>query len=511
MSDGWRSAQPAGWKALQKVAVVAVSIAVVVACLFFAWVGFTESDDLMYANAAAAWVQQPPFLAENHWGLRHCLVLPMAALFWLFGQSETTLLLPTLMYAAGFLALLAYITWRLHGWFASAVVVAIAGTVPVIATGASFVSTDLPEAFFVVASLWAFYRGLRSPGPAMMLWSGILAGFALITRETSVALIGLYVVLYALNYGDNRSGYRWLALGTAVIVGLDWVYLTSLSGDPLYRLHIALRGVHGDGPQMENVVSKTGGLDHFGTLDVARWLRPLVAVFANQNFGLLPWLAVPATVWLVLRGSERAGPGVALIGGLALTWFVVIGYLLMHWLWVIPRYYVVCVVLAVPLAIVAADAVSVRRTRLAFALLALVAGSGVLLNLGATTDQMAGERALVAFARGTTEPIRTDPATERGARWLLDRHGIGDRVSVGLPEHESLYFFNNRPRRRLPVDWPVPEPPAGWIRVETFDVPSKWTRFLVTGFGLSWFLPAGLLMKLDPAPHVIGVYRAPAA
>lgn len=510
MFSTFMTAQLPRWRPLQAALVISISLALAVASVCLTWVGFIESDDLFYAGAAIGWVQNSLFLGESHWALRHSIVLPMAALFRLFGQSETTLVLPSLIYEASLLALLGYMAWRLHGWLASAIAVTIAGTIPVIATGASLVSTDVPEAFFVIASFWAFCRGMQPPRPAMLLWSGVLAGVALITRETSVALIGLYAVLFVFGHGGSRRAYLWLGLGAAIVVGLDWLYLTSLSGDPLYRLHIAIKGVHGDGPQMESVVSKVGGLDHFGSLDVVRWLKPVVATFMNQNFGLFLWLAVPATVWLVVRGPVSARSEAALIGALALAWFVVIGYLLTHWLWVIPRYYLVCTVLVVPLAIVIAHAASVGRTRIALAAVALVAGSNMALNLGATTDLMAGERALATFAQSTTETIRTDPATERGARWLLDQHGVGNRVSVGEPKPGSLYFYNSRPRRSLSADWPVRVPPPGWICIRTFEVPAKWTHFLVTTFSLAHILPAGLATKLDPPPHLIGVYRAPA-
>lgn len=504
------SEQNSRWNRIIRAIIILIPILFSVTSVYLTWVGFIESDDLFYASAAMGWVQKFPLLGDNHWALRHCIVLPMAALFWLFGQSETTLVLPSLLYEASLLALLGFMAWRLGGRLASAVAVTIAGSVPVIATSASFVSTDVPEAFFVIASLWAFWRGMQSLRPAMLLWSGLLAGVALITRETSIALIGLYGVKFVFGHGGSRRAYLWLGLGAATVVGLDWLYLAALSGDPLYRLHITLKGAHGDGPQMASVVSKAGDLDRFGSIDVARWLKPVAATFVNQNFGLLLWAAVPATVWLVVRGPERARSGVALIGALALAWFVVIGYLLMPWLWVIPRYFAVCTVLAVPLAITIAHAASVGRPRIALAVVALVAGSSMALNTGATTDQMAGERALAAFAQGTTETIWTDPATAQGARWLLEQHGAGSRVAVGRPEPGSLYFFNSHPRRPMPANWPVRIPPPGWICVKTFATPAKWTRFLVTTFRLGYVLPPNLLMKLDPPPHVISVYRVPA-
>lgn len=130
---------------LPEALIVTVALSLALGSIYLVWVGFNESDDVFYAEAAMGWVQHAPFLGRTHWALRHCIVLPMALLFWTFGESETTLVLPSLIYEISLLALFAYMAWRLHGWLASAIVIIIAGTLPLIATGASLVSTDVPR------------------------------------------------------------------------------------------------------------------------------------------------------------------------------------------------------------------------------------------------------------------------------------------------------------------------------------------------------------------------------
>jgi phosphatidylglycerophosphate synthase len=55
---------------------------VVVIAVFSAWLGWTgyiESDDQYYASAAVGWMTKFPYIATGHWGLRHTIVLPIAA------------------------------------------------------------------------------------------------------------------------------------------------------------------------------------------------------------------------------------------------------------------------------------------------------------------------------------------------------------------------------------------------------------------------------------------------
>lgn len=474
------------------------------------WVGYIQSDDMFYADAARGWGWHAPYLGETHWGLRHLIVLPMALAFRLVGESEAALLVPTLAYAAGLLGLVFVVARRIGGTAAGAVAVAVAGGVPVLATGASLVSTDVPEAFCVLASLWAFHLGETRRRAWLLVLAGALAGGACITRETSLALLVLYGLLFLAGYGGRRLAYLWIGAGFAAVIVADWAYLYAVSGDPLYRQHISLQGVAHDGPQQEARYAAAPGMDRFGALAVPRWVKPLVVLFANQNFGLFFWLAVPATAWLALRAP--AGPvrrAARLFGGLGLVWVVVQGWALMPWLWVIPRYYAAAAsVLAVPLGVALARGLAGPRRLWAAAALALLLASDAALAMG-VGEAFHGERALAGFMRGTTEQVWTDPSTAAGAIWLLERDGTAPRLHVGPPPPGGIFFFNARPRRPTPADWTLHTPAPDWILLATLDPPRKWTGFIAHLPGLEGHLPAGLADKLDPPPHTVRVYRAP--
>ena len=122
---------------------------------------------------------------------------------------------------------------------------------------------------------------------------------------------------------------------------------------------------------------------------------------------------------------------------------------------------------------------------------------------------MAGERGLVAVVEQFPGIIYTDPSTARGSHWLLERLALADRVSIDKPGPNSLYYFDSRPRRPIPVSWPYLEIPHNWTMVEQRTFQSKWTGQIVRLLGISNLLPAGLRAKLDPPPLTTALYRLP--
>lgn len=484
------------------------AVGLVVVAIYLTFVGYLESDDLFYYSGAMGWLTHFPYVGSNHWSIRHCIVLPMALGFKLFGQSEATLLLPSLCYACFLLILLGSIAGYLAGWKAGWLAVALSGTTPAIATGASFVATDIPEAFFVIASIWSWHLGRELRQDRFMVLSGLAAGCALITRETTVALLLFYVAQFVFGRGRGFRAYLLLAVGLVAVVAADWLYLYHMSGDPLYRIHMALKGAQGDGPQLETVGDTASGVDRFGTIALPTLLRPFGAIFLNQNYGILFWFAVPAATWLSMRGSGEAKQSARAFLGFAGTWFVVSSYVLAKWLWVIPRYYIVGVILVIPLAIWLSNLMS-RRPLTATIVCLLLLGSGLTLDFGSTVGVMAGERGLVAFVQAHPGVIHTDPATARGASWLLAQSGLENRVSTDLPASGELYYFDSRPRRPIPALWPLREIPSNWTELYSKMYPTKWTSAIVQNLGISSLLPPGLRVKIDPPPLKIGVYRVP--
>ena len=484
----------------------AICLLFVVLLVRLSWTGHVESDDVFYAAAAEGWVWHFPYLAHTHWGLRHTIVLPMALAFRLFGQTEAALEAPMLLYYAALLVLVFGCVRRVSGAQTAVLATAITAAVPAIAFEASIVVDDLPEAFFVMASAWAFLAATERGDRRLFVLSGAVAGLGFLTRETTGTLLVFYAILFLFDYGGDRLAYVWMGGGFLLIVGADVAALGWASGDPLYRLHVSLSKV-------TQVVGSRGskGFEATENLDKPRWLLPLLITFLHQRIGLLFWLAVPATAVLAVRGTDSPQRRmIRLLGGLALVWFLVLGYAVPSRLYVLPRLQMVtavclCVVLAIALVRLFATGYRFLAVAAAAALLA----TDLLLIVAAQKNPLFGERALAGYVAEHPAEMYTDPGTELGARWLLASAGLTDRVDVAPPPPGALYFYDPTSRRGLPPDWPVQAPEPGWQLVARFaEQPTLLARTLHRS-GVERMLPHGLAIKLDPPARVASVWRVP--
>jgi hypothetical protein len=494
-------------------AVVAAVFAVLVAGSF---VGFIESDDLEYALNAIAWLDSPPHLGESHWGLRHLIVLPIAASFAVLGRGEVGLLAPTVLYSAAIVALMGLCVARVAGVVAGVLAALLVVSLPVVLTGASMVYSDTTETFFVLASVWAYWFATRSGNPWLFVASGVLAGGAFITRETTVALLGLYAVLFLMAPRRIMDFVR-MGAGFLAVAGLDTALLWAASGDPLWRLSVSSRGVAGDNPALAHFQMNTGGLDRHGVIVAPRPIQALLAIFANQLMGLLPWAAVPAAIALARR-PKPADPAQAdarsaalHFAGLALVWFLLLSYAF-TFMWIVPRYQTVTMVaLCVPLSIWLAGRIEAGAWRLPALLVLGILGCGAALALVADRELLFGERGLVAFARTTQGqgPIRTDPATLRGADWLLQVEGLRGRVSAGPCEPGLLCYVNPGPRRTLPAGWVRQEVPPGAQMLLEVPRGRSMVAVILARTGLLSLMPGAVRGKLDGPALVARGFRMP--
>src|SRR6185437_6433756 len=129
-----------GWATRSLVLLV---LAIAVFSAWLGWTGYIESDDQYYASAAVGWLTKFPYIGTGHWGLRHAIVLPIAASFALGGISETALILPTTLYYLAIVVLTFFALNRLSGAavaFWAAVLIALT---PLFSLSASIVVTDL--------------------------------------------------------------------------------------------------------------------------------------------------------------------------------------------------------------------------------------------------------------------------------------------------------------------------------------------------------------------------------
>ena len=481
-----------------------VLLAVLVA---LSWVGFIASDDTTYAVGAYGWIDDFPYVG-GHGTIRYPITIPMALSFTLLGDNEIAFVLPSLLFLVGFLCL----AWRVVKDRAGAIpaftaLVAVV-TCPLIAVQASIASVDIIEMALLFAA-FALTLDCIENGPerGKLLAAGALCGVAFLTRETAVFVAVFYALLFLSSYGFARWHYLWVAAGFLAVWSLEILYLTVMTGDPLYRFNIAMNH--------DSTIDRT--VDLAGNVIVHPVIDPLLVLLANQEFMLLTFVAVPAAAWLCT--TQSVGPRIRrmarLMSLLAAVWFVCVGAA-QSLLPLNPRYFMITSTL---LAILAGTAIGLllqggaERLRWgALAVLLALVGANFVAIMVENKEPAFGEEALVAVLEESEGPIVTDPMTRFRARIPLRWIDAADRVSDAPPRAGDLYFHNparaDVPNAFMSEDAaPAYRPETDWQVVGTYAPEPGILARLLEASGISQSLPPGLWQKLRYRHPPATLYR----
>ncbi len=479
------------------------------------FVGFLASDDGSYLLAARHWLHDFPFVGNDHWSLRHTVVLPLAAIIALFGEGEHVIALEGLIYQVGILVVAGYFVLRVAGPMAAVAVIAALASLPVLAIQSTIVNDDLAELFFVALSLWLFLSAVEHGGrTSPLLGAGAAAGLAMISRESSAALLLAYGILFLSGFGMARWRY-WLMAGPFLVIELgEMLYYGFFVGDPFHRIRVLLDVVQLD----QSVSLPTIGFDRRGVLRVGPIVDPFIMVFSRIDFGLIFYWAIPAVLWVFTARRERGAPSrtarVMLLAGV--TWLA-FNAVALRTSGALPRYYAMTAYAAAVVAAIWFGQVAwPRRPRRALAGLALVlAGNAAGLYL-ANKDPLFGPHALAAYLATSDVPrVTIDPELAARSEILLKWSGEWDRVSTAPPQAGDLVFHDpwifDQPWQLTPKTAasaafaPKPNWQLYWRREED----RKYIGVLVERLGLDRFLPAPILSRLNRPRPPVTIYRVP--
>jgi 4-amino-4-deoxy-L-arabinose transferase-like glycosyltransferase len=443
----------------------------------------------------------------GHGTIRYTITIPMALSFLVFGENEISMALPTLLYGAGIVLLIGSMACRDVGPRAATVIVSVIVTNPILVVWSSIASVDIIEAFFVFSSLyffhWATSAGVTWP---RLLAAGAMAAFGFLTRETTFFLLLFYGVLCATGWGIPRLRFLIMAAGFLGIWVIEVLYLTVMTGDPLYRINIAL---HHDS-------SIDRSVDLAGNFTLNPLVDPLLVLLVNQEFVLLFWMAIPCGLWLLARKRQSGeyGSYIVLFGGLALCWFVSVAAA-HNLLPLNPRYFLVS---AIGASVVAGLAIYnvIQRSGVKWGglLLLLLVGGNLAGIYVENRNYMFGERALAEVARHAKEPIFTDPMTFHRAKLLLRWDRTLGQVLGEPPVPGSLYLYN--PGRAESAN-PLMQrdvmlqfhPQPDWTLEQQLDPEPKFAAAIVDLLGLDLILPDKIVNALGPGHPGVRVYRLP--
>ena len=479
--------------------------------LWFGWVGYIGSDDHFYMNAGIGWLDAFPYLGEDHWSLRYPVVIPISLSFVLLGINEPALIAPTILYFSGLLIISYFLLRRLFDRSTAFLSVGLMAALPIFSVHFTTPVVEAPEVFFAAASFLVFLIALNSSRETLLLViSGSFAALAFATRETSVSLIVAYGLLFLIGYGISRWSYLKIAVGFFLVYGIEWLYLSLLSGDPLYRLRIDF--FH---DTIERNIESGGLLDEAGNITISPLLDPFFVIFLNQEFGLLFIVGVAVTI-IWLRKKNAFGEYRETVLPFIVLWlanFIFIS-VLSNLLQLSARYFsIAAFAVAVIIATWLVEAYRQGSRRLSILIGALLLLSFLAGSYLENKDYLFPERKLVELSCQRDERIYTDPKTLFRASFLLTISGCADNVTDAPPQSGGLFYSvpRNLEQYRQSERWFQPEPyipRADWSVVEKIETKKKLVGLVLKWLSLDSLIPEDVFKKLYQPIEPIMIYRA---
>lgn len=409
------------------------------------WTGFIASDDELYYQGALKWAAGEPFAGDNHWTTRFPLVLTLAAMIKLAGPTVMALHLTAILWFAIFVAMGTLLARRIGGeragWFGGILL----ASMPLNAIGASIVNCDLPEATFLMLGAWLLAGELDRPRLSRCLLAGLAFGLALLCRETAVLALAGFGALFLLGKPFPRWAIFATGCGAAAILIGEAAFQWAMTGDPLHRYGLAFN----HDSTLDRAANEEGNFLLHPVID------PLLVLLVNNEFALLFWLAIPATLALRKGGFDwrRFAPVLAMG---AASFFLVA--LLATKLVLNPRYFTPTATAAAIL--LAAWLATFRPARALAALAAIVALNLALLLLQNNHPRWPSEALALAAAEDPARAITSDPDTVARAKQRLEWAGL---TNVRPDTQLALLPTSDAGERPVIATYEAPWRPAGAI------------------------------------------------
>lgn len=261
---------------LMMAALFAIALIIRLAC----FTGLIASDDLGYAKYAEQIAQGTYRLEAHHYAIRYGVIVPLAAIYEIFGVHEWTTLILPLISSSLAPALLALVAVRLSGLREAWIAGLLLATFPLeIRYGSVLVPEPLMETLVIVAVLLFVVAEARNSS-SLGLSAGFALGISYLTKEPA-AFVALALCVFALGRRQWRLALT-VASGAALVVAAEFAWYWSQSGDLLFRLHAM--SVH-NRSQMAMVAN-----EH---LSYRLWKAyPRMMLFPSTDFGLHSVMAV---------------------------------------------------------------------------------------------------------------------------------------------------------------------------------------------------------------------------
>ncbi|OFX05028.1 MAG: hypothetical protein A3E78_00845 [Alphaproteobacteria bacterium RIFCSPHIGHO2_12_FULL_63_12] len=470
--------------------------AVFVVSVAFYWHGFGPMGDAeRYVAAALEWRDEGFYLGETHWALRHLFVLPMAAIFTLFGTSEFAATIPNILYAAGLVAVTLYFGRKYLGEGEGTIAAIL------VAISAYFVSRPVQigvygaEIFFAAIACWLFVSAQMARRRIFCLVAaGVFAGLAWTIREQTLFLIVAFGLSSLFDRRQPLLSLAAIGIGFGSVLAVEWIIYWLSAGDPFYRYRI--------------------DLDHrstgWATLDSSSdpWTAKLFRPFKDLSTDPLttPTVLIAAVAaatlgqrWLRARFAHRSV--LSLFAAFSAIAAVTSAYAFDL---ATPRYYpilpyFVCLFLGV--AIVGIGKKFGTPAAISIGVMAALANAAG--DDFGNYNEYAEARTLARYVQANDEPVFTDPLTASRTRNLLRLSGLsGDRIST-LIRSDKTYPAGVLLYKAAPSSTQL----GYWCSIARLDVRTdSWTHAIIRFFNIDNTI-GGSLESIAAKPEPVEFIR----
>jgi 4-amino-4-deoxy-L-arabinose transferase-like glycosyltransferase len=234
-STGIQPSQPRAESARRAWGLAAILAGGALAVRLWCFTGLIASDDVIYAHYARALAVGHYSLEANHLALRFGLLLPVAASYTLFGISEATTALVSLVASVASVVLVFFIARRQFGLPAGVIAAVLMASFPLSIRYGSILVPETIAELYILAAVCLYLRASESGRFTTATAAGITLGVAYLTRE-----LAFFVALAVFMEAAWQRRWRLLfaiAFGSFLIVLGEHLYYWFAAGDPLLRLH----------------------------------------------------------------------------------------------------------------------------------------------------------------------------------------------------------------------------------------------------------------------------------
>jgi 4-amino-4-deoxy-L-arabinose transferase-like glycosyltransferase len=205
--------------------------------------GLVGSDDLFYATYAKAMAEgqyaeilsQLRGIEHVHYALRYGVLLPLAAVYRVFGVSEWTTILLPLAASTLSVAMLAAIAYRMFDRRVAIIAGLLYATFPIQLEFAAILEPEPIAECFVLLGVLAYLYARRATYSGLWFATGVLMGSAYLAKEVA-AFVGLAFFVHAVMQRQWR-GALLIALGLVTVVIVEHAYYYFVWNDVLFRPH----------------------------------------------------------------------------------------------------------------------------------------------------------------------------------------------------------------------------------------------------------------------------------